>query len=71
VCLEPDITNSNFYRETWFEPDSNVEAYLEPKEIAEILENILHKRSSINILNVKIQPKFHRIKKKERKYEDY
>jgi len=64
VCLEPDITNSNFYRETWFEPDSNVEAYLEPKEIAEILENILHKRSSINILNVKIQPKFHRIKKK-------
>ncbi|MCX7997680.1 MAG: SDR family oxidoreductase [Leptospiraceae bacterium] len=65
VNLEIDITQTPFYKETWFEPDSHPNAYIEPKQIAEILRNIYLQKENLNITNVVIQPQFHRIHKKK------
>lgn len=70
ICIEPDMTHSEFYAENWFDVDSDPESFLEPVEIADVLEYALKQRDSVNIHNIKIQPRLHKIKKSRKENEN-
>jgi NADP-dependent 3-hydroxy acid dehydrogenase YdfG len=50
--------------------DPDPESFLEPAEIADVLEFALKQRSSVNIHNIKIQPRLHKIKKSRKENEN-
>lgn len=64
--LEIDITQTPFYKNTWFAPDAHPNSYIQPNQIAEIVRNIYLQKENLNITNIIIQPQFHRIQKKGR-----
>ncbi len=65
VNLEIDMTQTPFYKDTWFTTDTHPNSYIKPKQIAEILRNIYLQKENLNITNIIIQPQFHRIQKKK------
>jgi short-subunit dehydrogenase len=65
VNLQPDMTESNFYKQNWFDKDDDIDSYLKPDEIAEILSHLMDQRTGINITELKIQPRLHKIQKKK------
>lgn len=65
VCIHPDMTKSNFYREANFsEDDSENDFYISCETIGNLVKSILLQESNIVITDVTIRPQKHRIKRK-------
>lgn len=67
VTLHPDMTKTNFYKNTFFECDEDRQAYINVWDIAEALDFILKQNTNIVITDITIRPQKHIIKRKENK----
>ncbi len=65
VNINPDITNSNFFDNLHFEPSKDSLTYIEPKDIADIIENILNLREGSVVTDITIEPQKFQISKKK------
>lgn len=63
ITIHPDITKSNFYRNADFKEGDTLDSYINPKEIANIIEIILKQRDGIIISDITVQPQKHMITK--------
>ncbi len=64
ICLVPDMTMTNLYRNADFEAEETEGCSLLPEDISDVVSNVLKQKDSIVISEVIIQPQFHRIHKK-------
>ena len=64
INIEPDMANTNLYRSASFGPDEDIDAYLEPSEIADAVEFALSQRNGCIITQISLEPKLNRISKK-------
>lgn len=62
IC--PDMTESNLYRNADFTTDSDVEARLEPEDVAQAVESVLSMREGVCVPSIKLMPRYNRIKRK-------
>lgn len=64
VSILPDMTQTNLYRNADFCEDEDINAFLEPDEVAEAVMYALHQRDGMVISEIVLKPQLHRIKKK-------
>ena len=64
INIEPDMANTNLYRSASFGPDEDIDAYLEPSEIADAVEFALSQRNGCIITQIALEPRLNRISKK-------
>ncbi len=64
ININPDITKTPFFDELNFKESKNQLAYIEPKDIAKIVEDILKLRDGSVVTDITIQPQFFQIEKK-------
>ena len=64
ICIHPDMTQSNFYRNADFTQDTDIESYLLPEEVAEAVKAAISCRDGLVISDITLQPQLHRIKRK-------
>lgn len=65
INLHPDITKSEFYNNTWFEPElQDPESFLEITSITNLFETIISRNSNEGYLDISIKPQKHKIKNK-------
>jgi short-subunit dehydrogenase len=64
VTIQPDMTKSNFYRNSDFCEGDGYDTYVEPQEIALIVDFILNQREGLVISDITIKPQKHQIKRK-------
>lgn len=64
ICIHPDMTQSNFYRNADFKEGSSPDSYLLASEIAETISWILSARDGMVISELTIQPQKHQLGKK-------
>lgn len=62
IC--PDMTATNLYRNADFGVDEDMEARIEPEDVAELLESVLASRDGVCVSSLKVMPRFNRIKRK-------
>lgn len=62
--IHPDITKSDFYRNSNFQQGNTLDTYLLPEEVAKAVTFILTQREGMIISDFTIQPQKHRIEKK-------
>ena len=62
TSINPDITNTNFFDTLQFQPQDNKDTYLDPKEIAYIIEDLLTK--DYVVTDITIRPKKFGLNKK-------
>lgn len=65
VNIVPDIVSSEFYRDNWFEPESENDSFLYPEEVAEAVKTCLSFRPEMNISEIHLEPRLKRIRKKK------
>lgn len=63
IC--PDMTKTNLYRNADFTEDDEVEAYLEPAEVAQAVAFILTQREGLVVSEITLRPQLHRIRRKK------
>lgn len=63
VNIEPDMTDTNLYRNSDFGVDDDVMAYLSPEEVADAVIYAVSRRGGMNLTNIAIEPQLNRIKK--------
>jgi len=61
------ITNTNFFHKLNFFPSDDPLSYIEPSCIAEVIEDILHKRDGTVISDITIEPQIFRLNKRKYK----
>ena len=66
VNINPDITKTPFFDDLHFQASNNPLAYIEPQDIADIIEDVLNKREGTVITDITIQPQKFQIQKKTR-----
>lgn len=64
ISIHPDMTKSNFYRNADFKEGDIKESYINPKEIAKVLETILNQREGMVVTDITLRPQKHKIVKK-------
>lgn len=64
VNIVPDIVSTDFYRDTWFEPESGEDSFLYPEEVAEAVRTCIGVRPAMNISEICLEPRLKRIRKK-------
>ena len=64
VNLEPDMTDTNLYRNADFTVDENEAARIQPNEVADAVLYILGQREGLVMTDITIRPQFHRIARK-------
>jgi short-subunit dehydrogenase len=64
ININPDITNTPFFDGLNFEPTKNPLCFIEPKDISEVIEDVLNKREGTVITDITIQPQLFQISKK-------
>jgi short-subunit dehydrogenase len=64
VNINPDITDTNFFKNLRFGPTSDPITYIEPKDIAGIIEDILNLRDGSVVTDVTIEPQKFQLDKK-------
>ncbi|MCZ8344142.1 MAG: SDR family NAD(P)-dependent oxidoreductase [Leptospira sp.] len=62
--LIPDIVKSDFYESLSFSPDDDLRAFLEPEDVAKLVNLILTTKENVQIMEVKIAPKLFKIKRR-------
>lgn len=65
VSIQPDMTQTNLYRNADFMEGEEVESYLMPQEVAQAVEYILSQREGMVVSELTLQPQLHRIRKKK------
>lgn len=65
IAIHPDMTKSNFYRNSNFKEGDVPESYINPTEIAKTVEMVLTQREGAVITDITIKPQKHMIKRKE------
>lgn len=64
ITIHPDITKTNFYRNSNFCQGDSEQSYIYPTEIASVIESILNMRDGILFTDITIQPQKHQLTKK-------
>lgn len=64
VNLHPDMTKTDFYKDTFFDCAEDKNSYIEAFDIAKILEFVLEQDDNIVLTDITIRPQKHIIKKK-------
>ena len=64
VNINPDITNTPFFDELHFEPSNDPLCYIEPSDIANVIEDVLKLRDGSVITDITIEPQKFQIRKK-------
>ena len=64
VNLEPDMTDTNLYRNADFTVDENEAARLQPNEVADAVLYVLGQREGLVMTDITIRPQLHRIARK-------
>jgi len=64
VSIHPDLTQTPFFDELYFEPKEETEMHLKPEDIAQAVEDILNMREGVSITEMTIRPQRFGIKKK-------
>ncbi len=62
TSINPDITNTNFFNELNFKPTDDPQTYLDPKEIADIVYDII--TSNYVVTDITLRPQKFRLDKK-------
>ncbi len=63
VCIQPDMTKTNLYRNANFKEGETLDTYLLPEEIADAVAYILEQRDGLVISELTIKPQRHQITK--------
>ena len=64
VNLEPDMTDTNLYRNADFTVDENEAARIQPNEVADAVLYVLGQREGLVMTDITIRPQLHRIARK-------
>ena len=64
ATIFPDMTETNLYRNADFTVAEEMQAYLDPEEVAQAVEYILSQRDGLVVSELTLKPQLHRIKKK-------
>ena len=64
VNIEPDMTDTNLYRNADFTVDENEAARIQPNEVAEAVLYVLGQREGLVMTDITIRPQLHRIARK-------
>lgn len=65
VCIHPDMTKSNFYRNANFsEDDTESDFYIRSEIIGDLVKSIVTQSPDVVITDITIRPQKHRIKRK-------
>ena len=65
ININPDITKTPFFNNLHFQESEDSLAYIEPEDIADVIEDVLNKRKGTVITDITIQPQKFQIKKKK------
>jgi short-subunit dehydrogenase len=65
VTIHPDMTRTNFYRNSDFHEGEGEDTYLLPEEIADTVDFILKQRSGVVLSEITLQPQKHQIQRKK------
>lgn len=65
VNIEPDMADTNLYRNSDFGVDDDAGAYLMPEEVAAAVMYALSGRACSNVTNISLEPQYNRIKKEK------
>ncbi|HNO23740.1 MAG TPA: hypothetical protein PKK94_12215, partial [Leptospiraceae bacterium] len=57
--------STDFYRNNWFEPESENDSFLYPEEVAEAVRTCIGVRPEMNISEIHLEPRLKRIRKKK------
>lgn len=63
TCVIPDMTSTNLYRNADFEADTADGCCLDPKDIAEVVKDVIYHKNFVTS-EIVVQPQFHRIHRK-------
>lgn len=66
ITIHPDMTKTNFYRNTDFCEGENQDTYIEAKEVANAVDFILHQREGMVVSDITLQPQKHQIQRRKR-----
>lgn len=64
INIEPDMTDTNLYRNADFTADDDEMARLTAKDVAETVLFAVNQREGMVVSDITVKPQFHRIKKK-------
>lgn len=64
ININPDITNTPFFDDLHFRPTEDSQTYIEPKDIADIIENVLNQREGTIMTDITVEPQKFQISKK-------
>ncbi len=64
ININPDITNTPFFDNLHFEPTDDSLTYIEPDDIADIIENVLNLREGTVMSDITIEPQKFQVRKK-------
>lgn len=64
VTIQPDMTKTDFYRNSDFCEGEYEDTYVEPAEIAQAVEFILKQRAGVVISEITVKPQKHQIRRK-------
>jgi short-subunit dehydrogenase len=65
VTIHPDMTKTDFYRNSDFCEGDTDDTYIKPEEVAEAVEFILKQREGMLISDITLQPQKHQIRRKK------
>ena len=65
ININPDITKTAFFDNLHFQESDDALAYIEPEDIAKVIEDVLNQRPGTVITDITIQPQKFQIKKKK------
>ncbi|HIP60112.1 MAG TPA: SDR family oxidoreductase [Campylobacterales bacterium] len=65
ININPDITNTPFFDSLNFKPTQDSQTYIDPKDIADIIENVLNQREGTVMTDITIEPQKFQISKKK------
>lgn len=64
VCIYPDMTKTNLYRNADFEEGEEEASYLQPEEVAQAVRYVLSQREGMVVSDITLRPQLHRIRRK-------
>ena len=65
ININPDITNTPFFDDLHFMPTVDPMTYIEPSDIADIVENVLKQRKGTLMTDITVEPQKFQINKKK------
>lgn len=66
VNIQPDMTQTNLYRNADFQEGEEEQSYLLPEEVAQAVEFILSQRQGLVVTDLSLRPQLHRIQRKKK-----